>query len=87
MAPKTIPYSIAQTVRNRAIEQGGDTVFSFEGKATTFVEFDKASNRTANGLVAKGIEKGDRIAYLGKNSPLHYDYIEYTYCLSKYPSI
>jgi acyl-CoA synthetase (AMP-forming)/AMP-acid ligase II len=75
MVTKTIPYSIAQTVRDRAIEQGSDTVLSFEGKGITYAEFDKASNRTANGLVAQGIAKGDRIAFLGKNSPIYFELI------------
>lgn len=75
MASRTTPYSIAQTVRDRAVEFGNSPVFSFKGEPISYLNFDKNSNRTANGLIAQGLEKSDRIAFLGKNSPVYFELI------------
>lgn len=68
-------YSIAQTVRTQAREIGGAIVFSFKGEEITYADFDKASNRVANGLLDLGVKKGDRIAFLGTNSPRYFELI------------
>lgn len=75
VAPKTTPYSIAQTVRDRAVEFGNNPVFSFKGDALSYLDFHNNSSRTANGLIAQGLEKGDRVAFLGKNSPAYFELI------------
>jgi len=75
MATNTLSYSIAQTIRNLAVERGDDTVLSYEGKGISYAEFDASSNKTANGLIAEGVKKGDRIAFLGKNSPIYFELI------------
>ena len=75
MPPKTFLYSIAQTVRDRALEYGVQPVFSFKSKEISYIELDTNSNQAANGLLAHGLEKGDRIAYLGKNSPAYFELI------------
>ena len=38
-----------------------------------FAEFDVKTNRVANALIAMGLKKGDRIAYLGKNSDIYFE--------------
>ncbi len=68
-------YSIAQTVRLRAKELGNDTVFHFEDTKTTFAEYHSLSSQTANGLLNEGIQATDRIAFLGKNSPVYFELI------------
>ncbi|MFP6584397.1 MAG: long-chain-fatty-acid--CoA ligase [Candidatus Hydrogenedentota bacterium] len=40
----------------------------FEDKTMSYREADEQSNRIANALLAQGLKKGDRIAYLSKNS-------------------
>lgn len=40
----------------------------FEGKGYTFAQINERVNRIANGLKAKGIQKGDRIGFLDVNS-------------------
>ena len=75
MASKTTPYSIAKTVRDRAVEFGNNPVFSFQNDQLSYLDLDKNSNRTANGLLAHGLKKGDRIAFLGKNSPVYFELI------------
>jgi long-chain acyl-CoA synthetase len=45
----------------------------FEDRAITYAEMDGRSNRVARGLAAAGIESGDRVAVLDKNSPAFFD--------------
>ena len=40
----------------------------FEGRRLTYAEADGAANQLANALIGEGLQKGDRIAYLAKNS-------------------
>ncbi|WP_269713815.1 fatty acid--CoA ligase [Caulobacter sp. NIBR2454] len=45
----------------------------FEGRSTTFGDFDRHTSQVANGLIAAGLKKGDRIAYVGKNSDWYFE--------------
>ncbi|MBV7257276.1 fatty acid--CoA ligase [Pacificimonas sp. WHA3] len=45
----------------------------FEGRETTYAEFDLRTNRIANRLAADGLSRGDRVAYLGKNSDEYFE--------------
>jgi len=56
-----------------AAHQGNKTVLSFEGRNTTFGQFDTHTNQIANGLIAMGLSPGDRIAFLGKNSDWYFE--------------
>lgn len=44
----------------------------FNGEDLSYAGLDEAASRIANGLIAKGLRKGDRIAYLGKNDPAYF---------------
>ncbi|MGB1867806.1 MAG: AMP-binding protein, partial [Porticoccaceae bacterium] len=68
-------YSIAESVRLRAEEVGEDVLFYFEDQTTTFAEYHSLSSRTANGLLSEGVGAHDRIAFLGKNSPVYFELI------------
>src|SRR5262249_722470 len=65
--------NISDMVRVQAKNQGNAIVYEFEGRLTTFAEFDINTNRVANALLAMGLKKGDRIAYLGKNSDIYFE--------------
>src|SRR6476469_2253464 len=65
--------TLADMVRERAKSRGNAIAYEFEGRVTSFAEFDVKTNKVANALIAMGLTKGDRIAYLGKNSD---DYFE-----------
>jgi len=41
----------------------------FDGEAVTYGELNAAANRLANALLELGLETGDRVALLGRNSP------------------
>lgn len=42
--------------------------FIFEGRETTWGDFEVRANRLAHRLIAEGVARGDRVAFLGKNS-------------------
>jgi acyl-CoA synthetase (AMP-forming)/AMP-acid ligase II len=44
----------------------------FEGRSTSYGEFDALANRVANGLRKEGLECGARVGFLGKNSDLFF---------------
>lgn len=47
--------------------------FQFEGRTTSFAELDARASQVANALIAAGLTKGDRIAYVGKNSDHYFE--------------
>jgi acyl-CoA synthetase (AMP-forming)/AMP-acid ligase II len=61
-----IPPTFART-------QPDEIAFSFEGRDTTFAEFNRHTNQVANALIASGVKKGERICYLGKNSDHYFE--------------
>src|SRR5438309_8737117 len=65
--------NLADMVRERAKTRGDATAYEFEGRVTSFAEFDVKTNRVANALIALGVKKGERIAYLGKNSDIYFE--------------
>src|SRR5580704_17663756 len=67
------PANLADMVRARAKTRGDAIAFEFEGRQTSFAEFDTKTNRVANALIALGIKPGERIAYLGKNSDIYFE--------------
>ena len=74
MSTTTVPANnVADIVRAQAKNRGNALVYEFEGRLTTFAEFDVNTNRVANALIAMGLKKGDRIAYLGKNSDFYFE--------------
>src|ERR1700724_3541813 len=67
------PANLADMVRARAKTRGKAIAYEFEGRKTSFTEFDQLTNRVANGLKALGVKRRDRIAYLGKNSDIYFE--------------
>src|SRR5215212_6170685 len=67
------PVNLTEMVRDRAKSRGNAIAFEFEGRQTSFAEFDIKTNRVANALIALGIKPGERIAYLGKNSDIYFE--------------
>src|SRR3984885_6322239 len=67
------PANLAEMVRVQAKTRGNATAFEFEGRQTSFAEFDIKTNRVANALRALGVKPGERIAYLGKNSDIYFE--------------
>lgn len=51
----------------------GKAAIIFEGRATSYGVLDARSDRAASAMAAHGVEPGDRIAYLGKNTDLFFE--------------
>ena len=60
--------TLVDTVLRHARDRPNDVAFHFEGRDTTYAEFDHLTNKVANALLAAGFKHGDRMAWLGKNS-------------------
>src|SRR3954466_13818944 len=67
------PANLAEMVRARAKSRGDAIAFEFEGRQTSFADFDVLTNRVANALIAQRSKAGDSIAYLGKNSDVYFE--------------
>ena len=67
------PANLADMVRARAKSRGNAVAYEFEGRQTSFAEFDILTNRVANALKAQGVKPRERIAYLGKNSDVYFE--------------
>jgi len=73
MSVSQAPATLADMVRAQAKARGKTVAFEFEGRRTSFAEFDILTNRVANGLKALGVKRQERIAYLGKNSDFFFE--------------
>ena len=73
MSASQQPANLADMVRDRAKSLGSALAYEFEGRQTSFAEFDINTNRVANALIALGVKPGERIAYLGKNSDIYFE--------------
>jgi acyl-CoA synthetase (AMP-forming)/AMP-acid ligase II len=67
------PANFAEMVRARGRTRGNAIAYEFEGRQTSFAEFDILTNRVANALIALGVKPRERIAYLGKNSDIYFE--------------
>jgi fatty-acyl-CoA synthase len=67
------PQNLAEMIRMRAKSRGEAIAYEFEGRQTSFAEFDRKTNRVANALIAMGVKPRERIAYLGKNSDFYFE--------------
>lgn len=67
------PQTIGDIIRHQGRERANEVAFEFEGDEMTFGDLDRRSNMAANALASLGVSKGDRIAYLGKNSHIYFE--------------
>ena len=66
--PEQPAQSLAEMIRGNATTIGDRIAFTFEGRDVTYRDLDRVSNRVANALLAEGVDRGDRIAFLDKNT-------------------
>jgi acyl-CoA synthetase (AMP-forming)/AMP-acid ligase II len=67
------PMALGDVVRKHAALRGSAVATHFEGRDTTFADFDRHASQVANGLIALGVAPQKHIAYLGKNSDLYFE--------------
>ncbi|MCC6788471.1 MAG: fatty acid--CoA ligase [Hyphomonadaceae bacterium] len=65
--------TLADAPRVHGRDRPNEKAFHFEGRDTTYGEFDKHTAQVANGLAALGLKHGSRVAYLGKNSDRYFE--------------
>ncbi|MFP6772349.1 MAG: AMP-binding protein [Alphaproteobacteria bacterium] len=63
----------ADPIRRHARDHGDSVAVIFQGRETTYRQLDQRCDQVANGLVAAGIQRGQRIAILAKNTDLFYE--------------
>ncbi|GAA4047840.1 long-chain-fatty-acid--CoA ligase [Parerythrobacter jejuensis] len=68
MATTLHPQTFGEALAAHAQERPDQIALRFGDRVTDYAAFDRHADQIANGLAAKGYSKGDRIAYLGKNS-------------------
>ena len=61
--------TLADMIRERAVDRGDAPAITYRGSTTTYAELDARSNQVAHALRAAGIGHGDRVAVLEKNVP------------------
>lgn len=69
---EAMPY-LADIPRVQGALRPAETAIWFEGSVTSYADLDTRSNQVANGLLALGIQPGDRIGYLAKNTDVYYE--------------
>jgi acyl-CoA synthetase (AMP-forming)/AMP-acid ligase II len=66
--------TLADYARLHAAERPDAVAFLFEQRETRFAAFDKHASQIANGLIAAGIQPGERVVFLGRNSDHYFAY-------------
>jgi long-chain acyl-CoA synthetase len=66
-------FTLADIVRRWAIQRPDAPAITFDGSTTSFAKLHERSSRLANGLLDAGLQTGDRVAVLSKNSPVFYE--------------
>ncbi|MDI3327958.1 MAG: acyl-CoA synthetase [Alicyclobacillaceae bacterium] len=59
--------TIGDTLRRSRLRHPDKLALKWKGQEVTYRELDERVNRLANGLVAAGVQKGERVAVLSKN--------------------
>ena len=70
---------MVEIFRWRVEKSGEQIAHKFEDKETTFKELDSFSNRVAQGLIKEGCKPDSRVAYLGKNSDIFFEFMYGTF--------
>lgn len=70
---ETAIQTVADVTRYHASERAGYVASWFEGRQTTYGQLDERTNRIAQALLADGVTKGDRVAYVGRNSDRYFE--------------
>ncbi len=64
---------LGDILRAHAPERGSKTALYCNGVATSYAQLESHANRVANALLRAGIQPGDRVAFLGKNSIAYFE--------------
>lgn len=70
--PKAFRH-VVEITRIRAARHPDAIAYWFEGRETSFADLDKHASQIANGLIALGVQPGERVTFLGKNMDIYYE--------------
>ncbi|PZA13326.1 fatty acid--CoA ligase [Rhodopseudomonas palustris] len=73
MSEAAEPATLADVIRAQAKTRGDEIAYEFEGRISSFADFDRHTNQVARALQASGVQPNERIAYLGKNSDIYFE--------------
>ena len=73
VAATDMPRNLGDIPRQQAALRGNEIAAHFEGRDTTFAQFNIYSSQVANGLLSLNLKPQSRICYLGKNSDLFFE--------------
>lgn len=62
-------FNVGDALRRTALRRPNSPALLFEGRTVSYRELDELANRAADLLLALGLERGDRVAVLGLNTP------------------
>ncbi|TNE37673.1 MAG: fatty acid--CoA ligase [Sphingomonadales bacterium] len=65
---------VADHIRQHGRDRPDVIALVFEGQETSYADLDRNTSRVANALIAAGLAPGARIAYLGKNRDIYFEY-------------
>ncbi|WP_298673335.1 long-chain-fatty-acid--CoA ligase [uncultured Sphingomonas sp.] len=68
MTNAPLPRTFGDALRHHAATRPDGVALRHNGRVTSYAAFDAHADQVANAMIAMGLKKGDRIAYLGKNS-------------------
>ncbi len=63
-------HTLWQLLDSQAQQRGASPAVRFEGQSTSYAQLAEQARLVATALAARGIQRGDRVAYLGLNHPL-----------------
>jgi acyl-CoA synthetase (AMP-forming)/AMP-acid ligase II len=63
--------TLLETFQWRIEQSSDDIAFKFNGRETTYKEYDQKANRVANGIIAEDCSPNSRVAVLAKNSDMY----------------
>jgi len=76
MAIETAPVkpldTLAEVIRHHGEHRPDSSAMRFEGRCHTYGEWDQASNRIAQALLAEGVVQAERIGFLAHNTPEYF---------------
>ncbi|HVO45047.1 MAG TPA: fatty acid--CoA ligase [Steroidobacteraceae bacterium] len=67
--------TLGELSAHHAQTRGARRAFVYEGRVTTYAEFDRNANQVAHGLIREGLTRAARVAYLGKNSDRFFELV------------
>ena len=65
--------SLVEILRHHAARSPDAPCLSFEADRLTFRELNDRSSRVANALLQRGVRRGDRVAVIARNAPVHFE--------------